>query len=150
MKKPEHGPREHVRTRPDKFTIAEVCEALRKSQGLISYTAKALCTSTQTVERYCHKYATCQQARDGARDAVLDLGEAKLVERVNAGEGWAVCFLLKTLGKRRGYVERHEVTGPDGKVSDIQNLAQLMGSSPETLAKAKELAALLAEQDTQK
>jgi hypothetical protein len=34
---------------------------------------------------------------------------------VLAKEAWAVCFTLKTIGKGRGYVERNEVTGANGK-----------------------------------
>jgi hypothetical protein len=43
------------------------------------------------------------------REGRLDDAESALDRAVLNGEGWAVCFLLKTLGKKRGYVERQEL-----------------------------------------
>ena len=45
---------------------------------------------------------------------MLDVGELSLLRAVQNGEAWAVCFLLKTQGKQRGYIERAEISGPDG------------------------------------
>lgn len=45
---------------------------------------------------------------------MLDLAEAKLLSAINSGEAWAVCFFLKTQGKKRQYTERVQVTGENG------------------------------------
>ena len=45
---------------------------------------------------------------------MLDLAEAKLLVAINNCEAWAVCFFLKTQGKKRQYTERVQVTGENG------------------------------------
>ena len=45
---------------------------------------------------------------------MLDNTESALYVAALRGEAWAVCFLLKTQGKSRGYVERAELTGKRG------------------------------------
>jgi|YNPBryunderm2012_1023409.scaffolds.fasta_scaffold23630_2 hypothetical protein len=106
--------------RPQKFTPAEVAEALRKARGLKSRAAKLLGCTTRLLDYYCQRYKTCRDACSEARNEILDMGEAKLWEQVAKGEGWAVCFLLKTIGRSRGYVERHEISGPDGGPMAVQ------------------------------
>jgi hypothetical protein len=98
----------------DRFSQETVIEALHKSRGMLSVAARALQCSPTTVESYIAKYPAVAEARQQERDAVLDLGELALIRAVQQGEPWAVCFLLKTQGKARGYVERGELTGPDG------------------------------------
>ena len=43
-------------------------------------------------------------------------GESKLYENVKKGDVTSIIFLLKTLGKSRGYVERQEIIH-DAKIS---------------------------------
>ena len=45
------------------------------------------------------------QLRSELRESPLDNAESALDDAVDKGEGWAVCFLLKCLGRDRGYVE---------------------------------------------
>jgi len=44
----------------------------------------------------------------------LDFIESKLFQKVKDGDITAIIFALMTLGKHRGYIERQEVTGPNG------------------------------------
>jgi len=55
-----------------------------------------------------------QRAIDDARERTTDLAEGKLFQKINEGDNTAIIFYLKTQGKRRGYVERQEVTGAEG------------------------------------
>jgi len=61
-----------------------------------------------------------REACDNARGELIDISEQKLRAAVMNGEPWAVAMVLKTLGKSRGYVERQEVTGADGKPMNIR------------------------------
>jgi hypothetical protein len=52
-------------------------------------------------------------------EIMLDFGEHKLMERIAKGDTLATMFLLKTKGKRRGYVERQEVAHEGDVVKQI-------------------------------
>ena len=45
----------------------------------------------------------------------LDLAEMKLLSAIREGKTAELLFYLKTKGKKRGYVERQEITGIDGQ-----------------------------------
>jgi hypothetical protein len=92
-----------------RFSQEKVIEALHESKGLITVCARLLRCSPTTVENYLARFPACAEARRQEREAMLDVGELALLKAVQAGEGWAVCFLLKTQGKSRGYVERPDV-----------------------------------------
>ena len=83
--------------------------ALHESKGLVTVCARLLRCAPTTVENYLARFPACAEARRQEREAMLDVGELALLKAVQAGEGWAVCFLLKTQGKSRGYVERQDV-----------------------------------------
>lgn len=98
-----------------RYTKDEVAAALREKRGLVSLAAGALGCAPQTVYEYAKKYPEVQQAIDDARDKLVDSAELRLVEAIEKkGEPWAIALVLKTLGKKRGYVERIEQTGADG------------------------------------
>lgn len=87
-----------------------------------------------TVYAWCNDDPEFKQALEDSRERFLDLAESNLrklvagvpaIEKDENGEkrfaGWierpsetAIIFTLKTRGKKRGYVERQEVTGADG------------------------------------
>jgi hypothetical protein len=81
-----------------------------------------------------------KDALEDSRETTLDNAEDKLGLAVKKGEAWAICFLLKTQGKSRGYVERIEQTGADGGAIQIENKAQdLSKLSNDELLQLKEI-----------
>jgi len=99
-----------------RFSQATVIAALHETRGMVTVAARRLQCSPQTIENYVRRHPAIAEAKRAERQAILDIGELALVKAVEEGQGWAVCFLLKTQGRDRGYVERteHEHTGPGG------------------------------------
>lgn len=97
-----------------RYTAAEVIDALERARGIKAVAAKILGCTRQTVERYAKRYATVAQACRQARETLVDVAEGQLVKSVDAGEWPAVRYVLATLGKSRGYAERTEITGAAG------------------------------------
>ena len=93
----------------DRYTTEQVIDALRKTRGLISLAATALGCEPQTVRSYVKRYPTVATALREERERMTDIAEASLYQQIKDGQGWAVCFYLKTIGKERGYVERAQV-----------------------------------------
>jgi len=100
--------------RKEEFTPEEIVTALIRSRGFISVTAENLGCNEQTVRNYIAKYPECKTACDEAREKTLDHVESKLLEMIGDKNVTAAIFYLKTQGKNRGYVERQEISGPDG------------------------------------
>lgn len=93
--------------RPEKFTVAQVLAAIEKGHTGAA-AARILGCAAQTVRNYADRYPTVRKALDGERDDIIDYAELGLRKAVLSGQPWAIAFALKTLGKKRGYVERQE------------------------------------------
>ncbi len=91
-----------------------VAAALVQLKGNISAVARRFKVDRSSVQELIGKRPALQQVLRDAREGRLDDAEDSLDRAVLEAQGWAVCFILKTLGKSRGYVERHEITGKDG------------------------------------
>jgi hypothetical protein len=94
--------------RKQRYTCAEVQQALIACNGLIYLAAEKLGCSSKTVLNYCGRYPSIREVVAEKRGKRVDVGEAALDKAVLAGEAWAVQFLLRTQGKDRGYVERYD------------------------------------------
>jgi hypothetical protein len=92
-----------------KFTADEVVKALTRTKGMVYLAAKILQCNPQTVYNYAKRYVSVQQAIDNERGKFLDTTELALQDAIDDGQGWAIAFALKTLGKHRGYVEKQQV-----------------------------------------
>lgn len=99
----------------DAYTAAEVITAIEEGKGYVSKAASILGCSVGTVYNYANRYATVKAAWDDVREARHDFVENALHKRISEGSDTAIIFYLKTQAKRRGYIERQEVTGADGK-----------------------------------
>lgn len=93
----------------EKYTAAQVIAAVHETKGMLTIAAKRLGCDPVTVYRYVREYPTVAAAVKEARESVTDMAELALYKAIQEGEGWAVCFYLKTQGKARGYVERQEI-----------------------------------------
>jgi hypothetical protein len=98
-----------------KFTPAQVVAALKETRGMQALAANKLGCTVRTINRYANTYPEVQTEIEQQREAMLDTAESKLYSAIDRGEAWAICFFLKTQGKKRHYSERMEVVGPDGQ-----------------------------------
>ena len=103
-----------------RYTAEQVAAALVAYKGMTFTAAKALGCSSATVLNYIKRYPSLAQVLHDVRGAALDLAESQLLAAVERGEGWAVQFFLKTVGKARGYVERQEWGGADGQPVELR------------------------------
>lgn len=91
-----------------KYSEKVIIEALRAANGGIYLAAKKLGCAASNIYIRADKSPAIQAVIDEMRGELGDMAEAALKRAVVGGEGWAVCFTLKTLGKSRGYIERTE------------------------------------------
>lgn len=100
---------------PVKRTDDEIEEALRAERGMITYAARRLGYSVTSLrDRLEANPARFKPIRDEAREAVIDLAERSLIAKLEDGDLQATTFALRTIGRKRGYAERTEITGADG------------------------------------
>lgn len=90
------------------WDVDDIAKRIAKNRGNIAVTAKQLRVSRMTLYRYMEKHPECRDARDEARESVLDDIESVLIKRALAGNTAELIFFLKTQGKSRGYTERQE------------------------------------------
>lgn len=91
-----------------KIPRGAIVSALRATGGMVTLAAQQLGCSHTVIYRRLDKDPILRQVLDEERDKALDIAEAALKRATLKGEAWAVCFTLKTIGKKRGYVERIE------------------------------------------
>ena len=96
------------------ISIKALTESIIKHRGNVSAVARAHDVPRSTVASRITKSDTLKKIVQEARDTVLDDAEDMLYERMKESDTLLI-FYLKTQGKKRGYIERQELTGEDGK-----------------------------------
>lgn len=92
------------------FSPAEIIQALRDSKGIKLRAAQRLGCTRGTIDNYCKRYPEINEAYLDARESTVDMAEDRLFQKaVVEGDTTALIFILKTLGKSRGYIERQEM-----------------------------------------
>ena len=97
--------------KPDRSVIEK---AIVKAFGNLSTASKSLGVERATLYKWIEQEGLEEAVIEG-RNSRLDFAESMLDKGMQEGNMTAVIFYLKTQGKSRGYVERQEITGADGK-----------------------------------
>ena len=90
-----------------------VAATLQELEGNISAVARRFNVARNSVIDLIERHPSLQQVLRDAREGMLDAAENSLLKAARSGEAWAVCFVLKTLGRARGYIERHEINATE-------------------------------------
>ena len=94
------------------LTKEAMIKAIEGSFGNITLIAKRLDVYRSTVYDNIKKFDLSDMI-ESEREKIVDLAESKLIENIKAGKEVSIIFLLKTLGKSRGYVEKQELEVQD-------------------------------------
>jgi hypothetical protein len=97
--------------KPERSVIEQ---AIVKAFGNLSAASKSLGVDRVSLYKWIEQDGLEQAVIEG-RNSRLDFVEGKLDQKIDGGDTTAIIFFLKTQGKSRGYVERQEITGADGK-----------------------------------
>lgn len=94
-----------------KITKTKLIKAIDGTGGIITAIAKKLQVTRKTLYEYLNKpkNAWAQDYLHHEREKIIDVAEKSLFEKCREQEQWATKFILATIGKKRGYVEKQEI-----------------------------------------
>lgn len=92
-----------------KLNYKAVEAKLKHASGNISLAAANLGVTRKAVYDFLEKHPKLKNVVTDEREAMVDAAENALHAAILEKQSWAVTLCLKTLGKRRGYVERLEI-----------------------------------------
>ena len=97
-----------------------IIEALEKSLGVVTTACKTVGIGRTTFYGWLQDDAEFAKEVDDIQNIALDYAESQLHKQIGNGNTSATIFYLKTKGKKRGYIERQEITGADGMPTNFQ------------------------------
>jgi AcrR family transcriptional regulator len=111
---------------PDKRVTTEDAKRiflamLGSSKGNVSKSCIAAGIARATYYRWLKKDELFASLCAEVDEALLDNAEDRLQANIDDGQNQAIIFYLKTKGKARGYIERQEISGPDGQPLELIN-----------------------------
>jgi hypothetical protein len=120
--------------RPTEITNEQMEDALHAARGKVFLAAVKLGCCGATIYHRMKNHPVLKEIQKEYRGQLVDKAVRSLEDAVEAKEGWAVCFTLKTLGKSRGFVERKEVrVGGDSNAPPIQSQQAQITLNPDDL-----------------
>lgn len=100
-------------------TTDELIRVINKSNGFLTVAANSLGITYQAIWNRQKRDKKLKRAIKAMREKHLDISEKKLLENIKKGKEHSIFFHLRCLGKDRGYVERREITGAEGKALQV-------------------------------
>jgi hypothetical protein len=97
-----------MKTNKIKQTKSALLDALEKSLGVVTMACKMVGIGRTTFYNYINTDDDFRAKVEELENVVLDFAESQLHKQVKEGNVAATIFLLKTKGKKRGYIERSE------------------------------------------
>ena len=103
------------KTNSIEHTKKALVEALEKSLGVVTTACKIVGISRTTFYQYLKDDPAFAKEVQDIENIAIDFVESQLFKQIKEGNTTATIFYLKTKAKKRGYVERQEVTGAEGE-----------------------------------
>lgn len=94
-------------------------EALEKSLGVVTTAANIVGINRKTHYDWLKNDEEYAEQVAALENMVLDFAESQLHSQIKEGNTTATIFLLKTKGKKRGYIERQEIVHDGGITSTL-------------------------------
>lgn len=94
---------------------AEVLEQLSKTSGIVASACKAAGISRYTFYEWKKTDPDFAEKVEDVMELQKDFCESLILKKMKEGDTSMIIFYAKTKMKDRGYVERQEVTGADGR-----------------------------------
>ena len=95
-------------------------KALEKSLGIVTVACRNADIPRSTYYKWINEDEEFAEAVKDIENVALDYAESKLHKQIGDNITAATIFYLKTKGKKRGYIERQEITGADGVPTNFQ------------------------------
>ena len=93
---------------------AAFLEVFPKKAGIVTGACQAVGISRTQFYAWLKEDRVFAAAIEDINEQLIDYSESQLMSKIQAGNMTAIIFHLKCKGKKRGWVERQEVTGADG------------------------------------
>tara|TARA_R110001583_G_scaffold103537_1_gene250795 strand:- start:14579 stop:14980 length:402 start_codon:yes stop_codon:yes gene_type:complete len=97
------------------ITKEQLLKQLEQNMGNVTLACHFGKCSRSTFYRYYKSDEAFAKQVDDITEIAIDICESELWKQIKDGNVPCILFYLKTKGKKRGYVERQELTGMDGK-----------------------------------
>lgn len=97
-------------------------EALEKSLGVVTTACKNVGIGRTTHYMWMDSDAEYRKAVKEIENVALDYAETKLHKQITKDNTTAIIFYLKTKGRKRGYVERQEISHEGLKTFEIEEI----------------------------
>lgn len=112
---------------PTKTTTKKelMLEALKKHLNIVTTACKEVGIDRSTHYDWLKSDSDYKAKVEALDDVVLDFAESKLHQSINNGSDTATIFFLKTKGKKRGYIEKQEITQTNLNV-EVQEVTEEM------------------------
>tara|TARA_R110000796_G_scaffold48672_2_gene116700 strand:- start:8390 stop:8758 length:369 start_codon:yes stop_codon:yes gene_type:complete len=95
-------------------------KALEKSLGVVTVACRKSEIPRSTFYKWLNEDKHFAKEVTDIENIALDFAESQLHEQIGNANTAATIFYLKTKGKKRGYIERQEITGVDGLPNNFQ------------------------------
>jgi predicted transcriptional regulator len=97
-----------------------ILKALEQSLGVVNNACKVAKIPRSTFYKWLKEDQEFAKQVQEIENVALDFAESQLHEQIRENSTAATIFYLKTKGKKRGYIERQEITGADGMPTNFQ------------------------------
>lgn len=95
-------------------------KALEQSLGVVTVACKKAEIPRSTFYKWINEDEDFAKEVKDIDNIALDFAESQLHKQISDNSTSATIFYLKTKGKKRGYIERQEITGADGMPTNFQ------------------------------